>query len=60
MSQPVPGAGRSRWHRRRSRGVSANSRMVRHRYADEGDKGQWFRRFIRRREERMWRSEIED
>lgn len=44
--------------KRRSLGVSANSRIVNHRYADEGDKGKWYRRFIRRREERFWRREL--
>ncbi|WP_458085757.1 hypothetical protein [Streptomyces malaysiensis] len=38
--------------------MSASSRIIPHRYADEGDKGPWFRRFIRRREERMWRAEV--
>ena len=43
--------------KRRSLGVIANSRIVPHRYADEGDKGKVYRRFIRRREERAWLKE---
>lgn len=58
MGSPVPHTGRQRWHQRRSRGVSANSRIVSHRYADEGDKGKWFRRLVRRREERLWIKEF--
>lgn len=41
----------------RSLGVIANSRIIPHRYADEGDKGRLFRRMIRRREERLWLKE---
>lgn len=54
MSLPVAGTGRSRWHRRRSAGVIANSRELEHRYPDEGDKGPWIRRLARRRKERRW------
>lgn len=57
---PIAGTGRWRVHRRRSRGVSASSRIVPHRYRDEGDKGRPFRRLIRRREERLWRREVGD
>lgn len=60
---PIPRTGRSRrWHpgRGRNHGVSANSRILPHRYADEGDKGQWFRRVIRRREKAMWVREVRD
>lgn len=39
-------------------GVSANSRIV-SRWQDEGETGQPLRREIRRREERLWRKEIE-
>lgn len=45
-------------------GVSANSRILPHRYADEGDKGQSHRREIRRKErvqwQREWRAEQEE
>ncbi|MFE6493395.1 hypothetical protein [Streptomyces sp. NPDC057748] len=54
MTLPIPHTGRRRWHRRRSRGVSASSRIIPHRYADEGDRGRWFRRLVRRREEKQW------
>lgn len=39
-------------------GVSSSSRIIPHRYADEGDKGPWFRRLIRQREEAFWRREV--
>lgn len=38
-------------------GVSANSRILPHRYADEGDKGNGHRREIRRKERAQWLSE---
>lgn len=38
-------------------GVSANSRILPHRYADEGEKGKGHRREIRRRERAQWLSE---
>lgn len=38
-------------------GVSANSRILPHRYADEGEKGKGHRREIRRKEETLWRAE---
>lgn len=38
-------------------GVSANSRILPHRYADEGDKGQGHRREIRRKERAQWQRE---
>jgi len=59
MSTPVPFTGRSHIHRRRSKGVSANSRVLPHRYASEGDKGRRYRRLIRRVEKRFWRREAE-
>lgn len=59
MSDPIPGTGRRRFKWcSRSTGVSANSRIMPHRYADEGDKGRTFRRLIRRRETRLWRREL--
>lgn len=57
MSTPVPRTGRHRWHRRSSKGVSANTRALSHRYADEGDKGKAFRRLVRRVESRLWQRE---
>jgi hypothetical protein len=50
----------SKRRRRRSHGVSGSSRIVPHRYADEGDKGPWFRRLIRRREAKLWRGELDN
>lgn len=40
-------------------GVSANSRILPHRYADEGDKGKGHRKEIRRKERVQWLSEWE-
>ncbi|MFF7800214.1 hypothetical protein [Streptomyces olivaceus] len=37
--------------------MSAGSRALGHRYADEGDKGGWMRRLVRRREARLWKKE---
>ncbi|WP_432006337.1 hypothetical protein [Streptomyces parvus] len=37
--------------------MSAGSRVLEHRYADEGDKGGWIRRLVRRRETRLWKKE---
>lgn len=64
MSEPVPGSGkRTRGLRGAFRGgrggVSVNSKVLPHRYAAEGDRGQWFRRQIRRAEKRIWKKEIE-
>lgn len=61
--EPVAGSGRSRWHSRKNRpgkanGVSASSRIVSHRYADEGEKGPSLRREIRRKERRFWTREM--
>lgn len=50
------------WYRGRG-GVSGGSRIVPHRYMDEGDNGPAHRREIRRRESRFWRRDqdhIED
>lgn len=38
-------------------GVSANSRVLSHRYRDEGEKGKILRREIKRKERALWRSE---
>jgi hypothetical protein len=61
-SIPVANTGRSRLHSKKNRagrpnGVMANSRILPHRYADEGDKGQRFRRTIRRLEKVAWQRE---
>ncbi|MEU5403751.1 hypothetical protein ABZ348_31215 [Streptomyces sp. NPDC005963] len=37
--------------------MSAGSRILEHRYPDEGDRGPWIRRLVRRREERLWKKE---
>ncbi|WP_128378527.1 hypothetical protein [Streptomyces cavernae] len=62
MSIPVAGTGRSRYHSKKNRagkpnGVMSSSRLLPHRYADEGDKGPQFRRTIRRLENIQWRRE---
>lgn len=64
MGQPVPGTGRKSPAALRSKtggfrqaGVSASSRVMRHFYADEGEKGRYIRRLVRRREERIWKRE---
>lgn len=44
--------------KRRSRGVSANSHIIDHRYPDEGEKGRLIRRLVRRRETRLWKKEL--
>lgn len=38
--------------------VSAGSHTVEHRYPGEGEKGRLIRRLVRRREARLWRSEV--
>lgn len=49
------------WYSRaKNGGVIGNSRIVPHRYMDEGDKGPALRREIKRREERLWRKEAEE
>jgi hypothetical protein len=57
MGIPVKGTGRKRYHRPSQGGVSASSRIVEGRWADEGEKGQSIRRLVRRRETRMWKRE---
>jgi len=46
--------------RSKNGGVIGNSRIVPHRYMDEGDNGPAHRREIKRREKRLWKKEIED
>lgn len=61
---PVPGTGRkspaalrARAHSKTGGGVSAGSRVLRHLYADEGEKGRWVRRLVRARERALWKKE---
>lgn len=54
---PVPGTGSSRWHSGKNSGktgVIGSSRMLPHRYMDEGDKGKSHNRHIKRLERRLW------
>lgn len=65
MSTPVPRTGRRRWHSKRNRagrpnGLLSASRVLPHRYADEGDNGPWFRRILRRRERALWTAEANE
>lgn len=49
------------WYKRpENGGVIGNSRIIPHRYLDEGDKGKQHRREIKRREERLWRKEARE
>ncbi|KOT46669.1 hypothetical protein ADK41_00035 [Streptomyces caelestis] len=62
MSTPVPGTGaKKRPARRRkvknARTGSVGSKILPGRYSDEGEKGPWFRRLVRRAETRSWRRE---
>ncbi|MFI0742810.1 hypothetical protein ACH4PU_32715 [Streptomyces sp. NPDC021100] len=58
MSIPVPRTGKKK--RRKSKNArtgTVGSKILPGRYSDEGDKGAWFRRLVRRCETRQWRSE---
>lgn len=64
MGSPVPGTGRKSPASLRSKtgggsrgSVSAGSHALENRYADEGEKGGWIRRLVRRREARLWKKE---
>ena len=64
---PVPGSGYPKWRSgytdRRAgvpSGVSANERLLNHRYRDEGDSGPAYRRQLRRVSERFWRADWAD
>lgn len=49
------------WYRRsKNGGVIGNSRVVPHRYMNEGDNGPAHRREIKRREKRLWRREADE
>jgi hypothetical protein len=59
MSTPAPGTGtkRRRQLRRKvknARTGSVGSKILPGRYSDEGQKGPWFRRLVRRAETRNW------
>lgn len=57
---PVPGTGRWRWHSSKNSGktgVIGSSRMLPHRYMDEGDKGKGHNRHIKRLERALWQRE---
>jgi hypothetical protein len=60
---PVPGTGVKR-HRsvndRAGKGVISSSRIVSHRYSDEGEKGPKLRREIRRKEKALFKRELSD
>lgn len=58
---PVPGTGNYHGHSGKNSGktgVIANSHVVSHRYADEGEKGPCLRREIKRKERIMVKAEI--
>lgn len=60
---PVPGTGGSNYHSKKDSGkggVSGGSRIVPHRYMDEGDKGKGHRREIRRKERPMVQDQISE
>ncbi|MFF9785629.1 hypothetical protein [Streptomyces nigrescens] len=57
-SSPVPGTGRTKRRKyKHARTGTVGSKALAHRYADEGEKGPWFRRLVRRSEERAWRKD---
>ncbi|MFE1190208.1 hypothetical protein [[Kitasatospora] papulosa] len=56
-SVPVPRTGRAR-SRKYARTGTVGSKVLPHRYGDEGEKGPKHRRQIRRCEERLWRREV--
>lgn len=58
MSAPIPGTGRKlRRKVKNARTGSVGSKILPGRYSDEGEKGLWFRRPVRRAETRSWRRE---
>ncbi|WP_406324025.1 hypothetical protein [Streptomyces niveus] len=59
MSIPVPHTGRKRYHHRYPKNGGLSGRLP-GRYPDEGEKGAWYRRIIRRAESAMWRREALD
>lgn len=57
---PVPGTSAKRWHSGKNSGktgVIGSSRMLPHRYMDEGDKGKGHNRHIKRLERALWQRE---
>lgn len=58
-SAPVPRTGRAKSRKyRHARTGTVGSKVLSHRYGDEGEKGPKHRRQIRRCEERLWRREV--
>lgn len=60
---PVPRTGSRRWHSGKNSGkagVIGNSRVLPHRYMDEGDKGAAHNRHIKRVERAQWLSEWQE
>lgn len=59
-STPVPGTGRFKRRKyKHARTGTVGSKILPHRYGDEGEKGPQFRRLVRRSEGRAWRAEAE-
>ncbi len=62
MSTPVPGTEAKQRPARRpkvknARTGTVGSKILPGRYSDEGEKGPWFRRLVRRAETRAWQRE---
>lgn len=58
---PVEGTGKISYRKHKNgSGVSANSRILPHRYADEGEKGKLIRKQVRHRERALWLSDWMD
>lgn len=59
VGMPVPGTGSKKRRKVKNARTGAGSKVLTHRFGDEGDKGPWFRRLVRRSGERAWRRESE-
>ncbi|MFK0047747.1 hypothetical protein ACIQU4_27400 [Streptomyces sp. NPDC090741] len=58
MNTPVPRTGKKNRRKvKNARTGTVGSKILPGRYSDEGEKGPWFRRLVRRSENRQWRSE---
>jgi hypothetical protein len=58
VNAPVPGTGRTKRRKvKNARTGAMGSKVLAHRYGDQGEKGPWFRRLVRRSEARAWRRE---
>ncbi len=58
-SAPVPRTGRAKSRKyHNARTGTVGSKVLPHRYGDEGEKGPKHRRQVRRCEERLWRREV--